>query len=230
MPLDLPPLRAPVVADLVPSVDAEHLAVLVWLRDTFGWDLTAAAGSDPAWRLTRLVAYRSVLLRQSVADSLSQVSLAHATGAFLDHIGTTYYKLPRTAGELDDPYRARIAAAPSLFAVGLTAGWYESIAGQVEGVSSVYGVGAARPDEDPNTTPGAVTLAVRSDGQADGLCVDGVPSDAILDAIVARVTAADVRQQTDRVAVVPAYRLGLRHRRRARAVSRCGPDGRPRRG
>ena len=198
MPLDLPPLRAPVIADLVLSLDDTHSAGLVWLRDTYGWDLTASDASDPAWRVTRLYALREVLARQRVADSVSQVSLAHATGAMLDHIGLTYYQLTRNTAETDTAFRARIAAAPSLHAVGLTAAWYESMAGMVDGVSSVFAVGAARPDEDAGTTPGAVTLAVGS---------DGVPTDALLDAIVARVTAADVRQQTDRVSVVPAYRI-----------------------
>ena len=198
MPLDLPPLRAPVIADLVLSLDDTHSAGLVWLRDTYGWDLTASDASDPAWRVTRLYALREVLARQRIADSVSQVSLAHATGAMLDHIGLTYYQLTRNTGEADAAFRTRIAAAPSLHAVGLTSAWYESVAGTVDGVESVFAVGAARPDEDAGTTPGAVTLAVGS---------DGVPSDALLDAIVARVTAADVRQQTDRVSVVPAYRI-----------------------
>ena len=56
MPLDLPPLRALVIAEPAPSLDAEHTAVLTWLRDEHGWDLTAGNAADPAWRLTRLAA------------------------------------------------------------------------------------------------------------------------------------------------------------------------------
>ena len=205
MPLDLPPLRTPVIADLVPSLDDEHAAVLAWLRTEHGWDVTPDA-SDPAWRLTRLLAYRTVLLRQVVADSVSQVSLDYAAGALLDHLGATYYQLSRNTGESDTAYRARIAAAPGLFAVGLTAAWYESQALAVDGVSAAFVVGAARPDEAAGTTPGAVTLALRADGM-EGDFMDGVPTAALLDAVEARVTAPDVRQQTDRVSVVPAYRV-----------------------
>ena len=206
MPLDLPPLRAPVIADLVPSVDAEHEDLLAWLNTEFEWDLTGSDASDPAWRLTRLIAYRSVLLRQTVADSVSRVSIEFASGAMLDHVGRTYYQLERIAGELDEAYRARIAAAPGLFAVGLTAAWYEGQALQVDGVGSAFVVGAARPDEVAGTTPGAVTLAIRAAG-AEGDFRDALPSGALLDAVEARVTAPDVRQQTDQVSVVPAYRV-----------------------
>lgn len=206
MPLDLPPLRTPVIADLVPSLDAEHTAILAWLRTEYGWDLTASNAADPAWRLTRLLALRSVLNRQRTADAVTQVSLDYAAGAMLDHLGATYYQLARGTAESDDAYRARIAAAPSLFAVGLTAAWYESQALDVDGVSSAFVVGAARPDEDANTTPGAVTVAIRADGE-EGDFPDGVPTGALLDAVVDKITAPDVRQQTDRVSVVPAYRV-----------------------
>ena len=203
MPLDLPPLRTPVIADLVPSLDDEHQALLSWLRTEFSWRVTADA-SDPAWRLTRLIAFRAVLVRQTIADSVSQVSLEHAEGAMLDHIGVTYYQLPRLSNEQDDAYRARIAAAPSLFAVGLTGPWYESQARAVDGVSSAFAVGAARPDEAAGTTPGAVTVAIRATGSEDYF-TDAVPGAALLAAVAARLTAPDIRQQTDQVYVVPAF-------------------------
>lgn len=205
MPLDLPPLRTPVIADLVPSLDDEHQALLAWLRTEFNWNINADA-SDPAWRLTRLIAFRSVLVRQTIADSVSQVSLEHADGAMLDHLGVTYYQLPRAAGESDDAYRDRIAAAPSLFAVGLTGPWYESQARAVDGVSSAFVVGAARPDEAAGTTPGSVTVAIRATGSEEDF-IDAVPGAALLAAVSARLTALDVRQQTDQVHVVPAFRV-----------------------
>ena len=206
MALDLPPLRAPVIADLVPSLDDEHADVLAWLRTEYGWDLDGADASNPAWRLSRLLAWRTVLVRQAVADSVSQVSLDHASGAMLDHLGVTYYQLARLADEADDAYRARLAAAPALAAVGLTSAWYEAQARAVVGVSSAFVTGAARPDEAADTTPGAVTVAIRADGNEDDF-PGGVPTAALLDAVRARVTAADVRQQTDRVSVVPAWRV-----------------------
>lgn len=202
MPLDQP-LPPPVVEGLVPSLDEEHADVLAWLREEYAWDLADADASNPAWRLTRLLAYRAVLLRRAVADSISQVSLDYASGAILDHLGRTYYRTPRAADEADDVYRRRLLAAPGLVAVGLTAPWYESQARAVEGVASAFVVGAARPDEPAGTTPGAVTLAIRGDAAVNG----GDPSAAVLDAVQARVTARDVRQQTDKVSVVPAWRV-----------------------
>ena len=205
MPLDLPPLRTPVIADLVPSLEDEHEAVLAWLWTEFSWAVTRDA-ADPAWRLTRLLAYRAVLVRQAIADSVSQVSLEHAEGAMLDHLGVTYYQLPRNPAESDDAYRDRIAAAPSLFAVGLTGPWYESQSRAVAGASSAFVVGAARPDEVAGTTPGSVTVAIRATGSEEDF-IDAVPGAALLAAVSARLTALDVRQQTDQVHVVPAFRV-----------------------
>lgn len=202
MPIDRP-LPPPVIDGLVSSLDDEHAAMLAWLRTEYGWDLAGADASDPAWRLSRLIAYRAVLLRQAVADSVRQVSLDYASGSMLDHLGRTYYRLARSADEADDAYRRRLGAAPALAAVGLTAGWYESTARAVAGVGSAFVVGTARPDEPAGTTPGAVTIAIRGLASVDG----GEPSAAVLDAVQARVTARDVRQQTDRVSVVPAYRV-----------------------
>ena len=206
MPLDLPPLRTPVIADLVPSLDDEHADVLAWLWTEFSWDLRNGDASDPAWRLSRLLAYRTVLVRQAIADSVSQVSLEYASGAMLDHLGVTYYQLSRNAGELDDAYRDRIAAAPSLFAVGLTGPWYEGQARAVDGVSSAFVVGAARPDEAAGTTPGAVTVAIRATGMEEDF-IDAVPGAALLAAVSTKLTALDTRQQTDLVYVVPAFRV-----------------------
>ena len=205
MPLDLPPLRTPVIADLVPSLEDEHEAVLAWLWTEYAWRVKRDA-SDPSWRLTRLLAYRTVLVRQAIADSVSQVSLEHAGGAMLDHLGVTYYQLPRNAGESDDAYRDRIAAAPSLAAVGLTGPWYESQARAVDGVSSALVVGAARPDEAAGTTPGSVAVAIRATGMEEDF-IDAVPGAALLEAVATKLTALDVRQQTDQVHVVPAFRV-----------------------
>ena len=75
------------------------------------------------------------MLRQAVADTLAQGSLAYAAGQNLDHIGITYYSLVRLGGEGDDRYRERLSAAFERYAVGLSGPWYESIARAVAGVA-----------------------------------------------------------------------------------------------
>lgn len=194
--IDLSRLARPSVPGLELTLDEAHAAALGWLAAEYGWTPREDA-SDPAWRLTRLIAAREVLVRQAVADAMAQTTLAYATGAHLDHIGITYYALPRLADETDDRYRYRLAAAFELYAVGLSGPWYESVARSVAGVSDARFVTPA---------PGDVTLYILADatlrndaGQA--LYADGIPTRTLLDAVLSRVTADDTRQQTDRVTV-----------------------------
>ena len=205
MTLDLPRLRTPTIARLVPTLDAEHEAILDWLQAEYGWGVTRDA-SDPAYRLTRLLAVRLVGVRQVVADAMSETSLAYATGAALDHIGATYVGLARQATEADDVYRRRLAAAPARYAVGLSGPWYESIAEGVAQVSDARVVGAAAPGEAAGATPGAVTIYVRASRTARAAggtprYPDGRPDAPLLTAVRAAVTAPETRQQTDRVFV-----------------------------
>lgn len=132
-----------------------------------------------------------------MADALAQGSLAYATGANLDHIGATYYSLTRLAGEDDERYRERLAAAVERYAVGLSGPWYESVARGVEGVAD------ARV-----TTPSAGTVRIfvlanetLTDAMGAALYANGIPDAALLAAVTAAVTADDMRQQTDTVQV-----------------------------
>lgn len=197
MTIDLSRLARPEVPGLLLTVDEAHGELLNWLETEHGWTVTRSA-SDPAWRLTRLWAAREATLRQAVADTLAQGSLAYATGPNLDHIGATYYSLARLPAEDDERYRTRLSGALERYAVGLSGPWYEQIARGISGVAD------ARV-----TTPsaGTVRITVLADGaladdQGDApLYPAGIPNAALLSAVAAAVTADETRQQTDTVEV-----------------------------
>lgn len=200
-PIDLSRLSRPEVPGLQLSVDEVHVELLDWLAMQHDWVVTRGA-ADPAWRLTRLWAAREAMLRQAVADTLAQGSLAYAAGQNLDHIGITYYSLVRLGGEDDDRYRERLSAAFERYAVGLSGPWYESLA------RSVAGVADARV-----TTPvaGTVRIFLLADGAledaaGDAVYPNGIPDAALLAAVTAVVTADDMRQQTDTVEVMACTR------------------------
>ena len=194
--IDLSRLARPEIPGLVLTLDEAHAALRAYLETQHDWTIADNA-ADPAWRLTRALASREVLIRQQVADALAETSLAYATADRLDHIGVTYYGLLRLAGETDERYRERLAAAPERYAVGLSGPWYEGVARGVEGVSDARVTSPA---------PGAVTIYILADDSitddsGDVLYADGIPTTALLDAVEDVVTAPETRQQTDTVTV-----------------------------
>ena len=200
-PIDLSRLARPVVPGLLLSVDEVQDELLDWLEREHEWVVTRSA-DDPAWRLTRLLAGRESVVRRAIADALAQGSLAYAAGQALDHIGATYYSLVRHAGEPDDRYRERLAGAFERYAVGLSGPWYESVARGVAGVAD------ARV-----TSPNAGEVAIyiladetRTLPSGDAQYPDGIPDQALLDAVTAEVTAEENRQQTDTVTVAACTR------------------------
>ena len=199
--IDISRLSRPEIPGLLLSLDEAHAAHLDYLETEYGWVVTRSA-ADPAWRITRLIAAREVMVRQAVSDAMAQTTLAYATGAALDHIGLTYYLLPRLAGEPDDRYRDRLADSMGLYAVGLSGPWYEATARAVAGVSDAQVV---------TTAPGAVTIYILADDGIEddagsALYPDGIPTSALLTAVEGRVTAEETRQQTDVVTVSPCTR------------------------
>ncbi len=187
--IDLSRLQRPELPGLRLTLDAAHAEILQWLETVHGWAV-AAGGADPAYRLTRLLAGREVLLRQAVSDAMAQTSLAYATGANLDHLGITYYTLARLPRERDDAYRHRLAGAFERYAVGLSGPWYESLA---HGVAGVADARVTSP------TPGAVTTTA----------ADLVTAWAAVPAVVAlaRVALADGSDGTGVLAAVAATPL-----------------------
>ena len=200
--IDLSRLTRPEVEGLRLDVEAVHDEILDWLAAQYDWTLTVD-GSDPAWRLSRLWAAREALIRQAIADSLAQASLAYADDENLDHIGTTYYLLPRLEAEGDDAYRRRLAAAVERYAVGLSGPWYESVA---RGVTGVADARMTSPH------PGEITIYTLAnealvDDMGDPVYADGIPTQTLLDAVEGVVTADESRQQTDEVTVTACTRV-----------------------
>ncbi len=200
--VDLSRLSRPEVPGLLKSLDAVHGEMLAWLAANYDWTLTAD-GSDPAWRVSRLLASREAMIRQGIADSLAQASLAYAAGENLDHIGASYYGLERLEGEGDDAYRLRLAAATERYAVGLSGPWYESVARGVVGVADARVTSPA---------PGDITIYILAneallDADGDPVYADGIPTQALLTAVTGAVTAKEARQQTDVVTVSACTRI-----------------------
>ena len=200
--IDLSRLTRPEVAGLQLSVDEVHREILAWLATQYDWTLTVD-GSDPAWRVSRLLAAREAMIRQAIADSLAQASLAYAEKDNLDHVGTTYYLLERLEAETDDAYRQRLAAAFERYAVGLSGPWYESVARGVTGVADARVTTPA---------PGDVTVYILAnealvDAMGDPIYANGIPTQALLDAVEGAVTADENRQQTDSVTVSACTRI-----------------------
>jgi len=120
IPALLPPLT------VVKTVDYEVIVA----------EIAASAGvennspADPAYRVVLACAYREMLIRQEMNEQAKGLTLAHAFGSQLDHIGVTYYRNPdgspilRRAGELDDDYRARLQESPEGLSVAGPEGAY----------------------------------------------------------------------------------------------------------
>ena len=194
--IDLSALSRPTIPGLILTLEEVHTAMIAWLLAEYQWELTEDA-SEPAWRVSRLLAGREAILRQSVGDAMAAVSLPYATGEILDHIGNTYWGLRRLENEGDDAYRARIADAPERFAVGLSGPWYESVARGVEGVADARVTTPAAGDVDIYILANETLL----DDMGAALYADGIPTATLLAAVTAAVTADDARQQADTVVV-----------------------------
>ncbi|KEQ11283.1 hypothetical protein GZ77_26070, partial [Endozoicomonas montiporae] len=114
----LPPL------DVVEQVDYEEVRSDTVKRA----GLENNSPSDPAYRTASATAYREVNYRQDANEQALGLSLAFAKGPELDHIGVTYHRTPRLAGELDDDYRSRIQEAPESLSVAGPDGAYRYFA------------------------------------------------------------------------------------------------------
>jgi phage-related baseplate assembly protein len=117
----LPPLT------VVPQPDFETIVAEVAAKA----GLENASPSDPAFRVALAAAYRETLVRQYANEQAKALTLAHAYGAQLDHLGVTYYRNPdntpvlRLEGESDDDYKARLQESPEGLSVAGPEGAYK---------------------------------------------------------------------------------------------------------
>lgn len=193
--IDLSRLSPPTIDGLL--LDADEIAAEMLATVNADGATVTATAADPAYRIILACAQREMNLRRQQYDALLALSLAYAAGDELDLIGVTYYGVARLDGEADAAYRLRIAATPERFAIGLSGDWYE------QNALAVTGVYAAQLN---SPTPGVVDVYIQGnpalvDDAGDALYPSGAASAALLAAVTTKVTAADVRQQTDDVTV-----------------------------
>lgn len=162
--------------------------------------------SEPLVKLMQLAAWRELRLRARYNDEARALLLAYATGADLDHVAFTYYRgetrLVITAAdpdafppveevlESDNDFRERVALKlESYSTAGPTEGYIfhaRSADGQVKDASCISPV------------PGTSLVTVLSrEGQ-------GVPTQPVLDSVIARLNTTTVRPLCEEVLVQAA--------------------------
>ena len=187
----LPPLT------VVQQIDYEEIVADIVAKAK----LENANPADPAFRVALAGAYREVLIRQEANEQAKALTLAHATGSQLDHLGVTYYRTPdglpvvRLPGESDTDYKARLQESPEGLSVAGPEGAYRF---HVRSASPlVAGVDVDSP------TPCYIVLTVLGrEGPAEGEVdysgpLDGAASPQLLATVAARVDP--VRPLGDRV-------------------------------
>lgn len=160
--------------------------------------------SEPITKLLEICAYREVLVRQRVNDAARGVMLAYAVGADLENLGALFGVTRLVVQEGDDQaippvpeileddtrLRGRIQLALEGFAAAGPRGAY-----------LFWGLSASALVKDVSVTspsPGEVRISVLStEGQ-------GVPDQALLDAVDTTLNDEDVRPLTDHVTVYAA--------------------------
>lgn len=182
-------------ADFVAAMPAELRAAV---SDTL------ALESEPLTKWLERLAYQLVVERSDRNDSAHAVMLAYSRGSDLDQLGAIFgvvrlvivpaqpAAIPPMAAvyEDDDTFRARIQLAPRGYSVAGPVGAYVFHAKTADG--QVLDAAATSP------TPGRVVVSVLS------RLGSGVPSQALLNAVLAAVNADDIRPLTDEVIVQAA--------------------------
>lgn len=95
---------------------------LAWVKANYNITLTGA--ESPDYRIIRACNYREMLLRREYNRACLNLTLQHATGEHLDHIGATYHRTTRNKNEKDEAYRQRIALSPEARSVAGPPGSY----------------------------------------------------------------------------------------------------------
>ena len=95
---------------------------LAWIKQNYDIALTGA--ESPDYRIIRACNYREMLLRREYNRACLNLTLQHASGEHLDHIGATYHRTTRNKSEKDEAYRKRIALAPEARSVAGPPGSY----------------------------------------------------------------------------------------------------------
>lgn len=185
--------------DIIETLDFE--AIVLAMRDDFVTRFPAIAGvidleSEPVRKLIEAFAYREMLLRARINDSVRSVMLATATGNDLDNIAALYatarMQVEDETGTLvdedDDRLRARVQIAPDAFSVAGPEGAYVyhalSVASWARDATAIM------------TSPGNVRVTMLREGS------DPTPTVDEREAVRVSLIDNDVRPLTDVVAVM----------------------------
>lgn len=208
--VDLSQLTPPNVIEALDyeTILAEHKAYFIGLYQA-GQQAEIAAllemESEPVVKLLQNAAYRELLLRARYNDEARAMMLAFAKGADLDHIGVTYYQearllitpadplaIPPVAAvyEDDEAYRERLQMKPESWSTAGPSGAYEFHARSASGL--VKDAKATSPN--PGTT---LVTVMSTEGQ-------GVPSQPVLDAVIAALNTETMRPLSEEVLVQAA--------------------------
>lgn len=146
--------------------------------------------SDPVVKLIQVYTYREFLLRRQINEAARAEFLAFATGTTLDHVAA-FYDVVRADGETDDALRLRVVAAIKGRSPAGSRYYYRERALAAD--PRVADIGVFK-----DADSALVRISVLA---ADN---NGVPDQALLDAVNAVVNDDAVRVLTDTVEVVPA--------------------------
>lgn len=152
------------------------------------WETTAGKTLYPGQvesLLIDLIAYRENLVRIAIQEAAKQNLVAYARAPMLDYLGELV-GVYRLDGETDDKLRERIKLAPEKFTTAGSRGSYVYHAKSAD--STIVDVAVISP------SPGIVNIYP--------LVATGAPSQAVIDAVMAKCNAEDVRPLTDYVQVL----------------------------
>lgn len=153
---------------------------------------TLALESALANKLLQVADYRELLVRARINDAAKANLLAFALGADLDHLAA-FYDVVRLAGEDDEAFRSRIVLAIQARSPAGGANWYKAAARRAD--VRIRDVAVYREDFWP-----IIHVAVLSREN------NGIPDEAMLNAVTEIVTSDDVRPLNDTVVVEAAVR------------------------
>lgn len=151
---------------------------------------TLALESALVNKLMQVASFREALFRARVNDAARANLLAFANGSDLDHLAA-FYDVVRLQGEDDEALRSRTVLAIQARSPAGGANWYKAAARRAD--VRIRDVAVYREDFWP-----IIHVAVLSRDN------DGIPDDAMLDAVRAIVTSDDVRPLNDTVVVEAA--------------------------
>jgi len=193
----LPPeLAALPPPDIIEPLDAERIiaemmadVVERFARDGVNYDV-GGLETDTVKVMFEAASYRELLLRARVNDAARANLLSFAEKADLDHLAG-FYDVVRLDGETDAALRSRTVLAIKARSPGGSSYWYAAAARRAD--VRIRDVAVYREEFMP-----IIHIAILSSEN------DGIPDDAMLDAVRAEVTSDTVRLLNDTLIVEPA--------------------------